>query len=60
MIYAQYMHKVPSLKFWDFLVIKSISYKEKNILLKDSPRNRYMLFVVEKNRTSLVALSVEK
>jgi hypothetical protein len=41
------------------MMIKSISYERKNNpLLEENPRNRYMSFVVEKNQTCLVEVTL--
>jgi hypothetical protein len=50
MNYFQYLQKAPSLEFGDSPMIKSISYERKiNSFLEESPRNRYISFIVEKN-----------
>ena len=59
MDYAQYLQKIPFLEFENFLMIKSISYKRKSSsLLEESPRNRYMSFIVEKNRTCFMEVTM--
>jgi hypothetical protein len=40
-------------------MIKSISYERKNSFLsEENPRNRYISFVVEKNQTCLVEVTL--